>query len=145
MSRIKAFIFDQDGVIIDTERDGHRVAFNRTFAEFGFDVEWGVDEYHQLLQVGGGKERMTHYLKTKGFGAEIRPEDQQDLIRRLHKRKTDIFVELIESGALGRMVIAHSCPSPESPSLGAQTTEKSSSTVSAPGSSAVSASSRAAP
>jgi HAD superfamily hydrolase (TIGR01509 family) len=100
MSQIKAFFFDQDGVIIDTERDGHRVAFNRTFEEFGFDFQWGVEEYHELLQVGGGKERMTHYLSTKGFGVDIRPEDRQDLIRRLHKRKTDIFIELIESGAL---------------------------------------------
>jgi HAD superfamily hydrolase (TIGR01509 family) len=100
MSEIKAFIFDQDGVIVDTERDGHRVAFNRTFAEFGFDVEWGVDEYHQLLQVGGGKERMTHYLQTKGFGVEVKPEEVPELIRRLHRRKTDLFIELIESGAL---------------------------------------------
>ena len=99
MSRIKAFIFDQDGVIIDTERDGHRVAFNRTFAEFGFDVEWGVEQYHELLQVGGGKERMTHYLQTKGFGVEL-ADDVPELIRRLHRRKTDIFVELVESGAL---------------------------------------------
>ena len=53
MSRIRAFFFDQDGVIIDTERDGHRVAFNRTFAEFGLNFEWGVEEYHELLQVGG--------------------------------------------------------------------------------------------
>lgn len=100
MSGIKVFIFDQDGVIIDTERDGHRVAFNRTFAEFGFDVEWGVEEYHELLQVGGGKERMTHYLQTKGFGVEVEPNEVPELIRRLHRRKTDIFVELIESGAL---------------------------------------------
>jgi HAD superfamily hydrolase (TIGR01509 family) len=100
MSRIRAFIFDQDGVIVDTERDGHRVAFNRAFAEFGFGVEWDVEEYHELLQVGGGKERMKHYLETKGFGAEVRPEDAAELIRRLHRRKTDIFIELIESGAL---------------------------------------------
>jgi HAD superfamily hydrolase (TIGR01509 family) len=100
MSQIKAFIFDQDGVIVDTERDGHRVAFNRTFAEFGFDFEWGVEEYHGLLQVGGGKERMTHYLNTKGFGVEVTPDEVSDLIRRLHKRKTDIFIELIESGSL---------------------------------------------
>lgn len=100
MSEIKAFVFDQDGVIVDTERDGHRVAFNRTFAEFGFDVQWDVDEYHQLLQVGGGKERMTHYLNTKGFGADIASEEVPDLIRRLHLRKTDVFIELIESGAL---------------------------------------------
>jgi HAD superfamily hydrolase (TIGR01509 family) len=95
---LKAVFFDQDGVIIDTERDGHRVAFNRTFKEFGFDVEWGVEEYHELLQVGGGKERMRHYLHTKGFGAAV--EDEDDLIKRLHARKTDIFIELIESGEL---------------------------------------------
>ena len=100
MSQIQAFIFDQDGVIVDTERDGHRVAFNRTFAEFGYHFEWSVEEYHELLQVGGGKERMTHYLNTKGFGVEIKPDEVPDLIQRLHKRKTDIFIELIESGAL---------------------------------------------
>ena len=53
---LKALIFDVDGTLAETE-EAHRAAFNRTFAEFGFDVEWGVDEYHQLLQVGGGKER----------------------------------------------------------------------------------------
>jgi HAD superfamily hydrolase (TIGR01509 family) len=100
MSAIKAFIFDQDGVIVDTERDGHRVAFNRTFAEFGFDVQWGVEEYHHLLQVGGGKERMTHYLQTRGFGIDVKPDEVPELIRRLHQRKTDIFIELIESGDL---------------------------------------------
>ncbi len=100
MSRIQAFIFDQDGVIVDTERDGHRVAFNRTFAEFGFRFEWSVEEYHELLQVGGGKERMTRYLTTKGFGVEINPDEVSDLIQRLHRRKTDIFIELIESGSL---------------------------------------------
>jgi HAD superfamily hydrolase (TIGR01509 family) len=100
VSRIRAFIFDQDGVIVDTERDGHRVAFNRTFAEFGFDFQWDVEEYHVLLQVGGGKERMAHYLKTKGFGSDVKPEDVSDLIQKMHRRKTDIFIELIESGAL---------------------------------------------
>ncbi len=100
MSRIRAFIFDQDGVIVDTERDGHRVAFNRTFAEFGFPVEWGIEEYHGLLQVGGGKERMTHYLQSRGFGAPIPAADVPELMQRLHRRKTDLFVELIESGAL---------------------------------------------
>lgn len=100
MSRIEAFFFDQDGVIVDTERDGHRVAFNRTFAEFGLPVEWGVEEYHALLQVGGGKERMRHYLDTRGFGVDLTSEEASELIERLHLRKTDVFIELIESGAL---------------------------------------------
>ena len=54
MAQIKAIFFDQDGVIIDTERDGHRVSFNETFKEFGYDVDWDVEYYHELLQVGGG-------------------------------------------------------------------------------------------
>jgi HAD superfamily hydrolase (TIGR01509 family) len=98
--KIRALFFDQDGVIVDTERDGHRVAFNRAFREFGFDVEWDDDTYHGLLQVGGGKERMRHFLRTEGFGKAI-PEEQADaLIRKLHKRKTEIFISLIESGQL---------------------------------------------
>lgn len=100
MSEIKAFFFDQDGVIVDTERDGHRVAFNRTFTEFGLDTQWSVEEYRELLQVGGGKERMAHYQRTKGFGVDISAVEVSELIERLHRRKTDIFIELLESGAL---------------------------------------------
>lgn len=100
MAEIKALIFDQDGVIIDTERDGHRVAFNKTFKEFGFKVDWDVEYYHELLQIAGGKERMKHHFHEKGFGVEVKPEEEEDLIKRLHKRKTEIFVELIESGQL---------------------------------------------
>jgi len=100
MADIKALIFDQDGVIIDTERDGHRVAFNRTFKEFGYDFEWDVEKYHELLQVAGGKERMRHYLHTEGFGVEVKPEEEGKLIKKLHKRKTEIVIGLIESGEL---------------------------------------------
>ena len=97
---LKAIFFDQDGVIIDTERDGHRAAFNQAFREFGYNFQWDVDEYHALLQVGGGKERMKHYLHTKGFGVAVPPEAENDLIKKLHLRKTAIFIELIESGRL---------------------------------------------
>ncbi|MBA7498441.1 Protein CbbY [subsurface metagenome] len=100
MAEIKAIIFDQDGVIIDTERDGHRVAFNKTFKEFGFEFEWDTDYYHELLQVAGGKERMRHHLHTKGFDREVKPEEEDELIKAMHKRKTEIFIKLIKEGAL---------------------------------------------
>jgi len=100
MGKIKAIFFDQDGVIIDTERDGHRVSFNMTFKEFGFTDEWSVDYYHDLLQIAGGKERMKHHLMTKGFSKEVPPEKVDDLIKEMHKRKTAIFVDLIETGKL---------------------------------------------
>jgi len=100
MSPIKAVFFDQDGVIIDTERDGHRVSFNMTFKEYGFTDEWSVEYYHELLQIAGGKERMKHHWKTKGFSRKMTEEEIDKLIPEMHKRKTALFVELIETGKL---------------------------------------------
>jgi len=100
MGKIKAVFFDQDGVIIDTEKDGHRVSFNMTFKEFGFTDEWSVDYYHELLQIAGGKERMKHHLETKGFSKPVQAGEVEELIKAMHKRKTALFVELIETGKL---------------------------------------------
>jgi len=95
---VKALIFDCDGVLVDTERDGHRVAFNRAFAARGIAAEWDVALYGQLLAVAGGKERMRHYFNENGW-----PEgatDQDEFIRTLHKSKTDLYMAIIESGEL---------------------------------------------
>lgn len=50
---LSAVLFDVDGTLSDTERDGHRLAFNRAFAEFGLGHRWGVEDYGRLLDVGG--------------------------------------------------------------------------------------------
>jgi HAD superfamily hydrolase (TIGR01509 family) len=100
MATIKAVLFDMDGVICDTERDGHRVSFNMAFKEFGFQDEWSVEQYHALLQVGGGKERMKHYWETHGFSRPVPPDQIDQLIKDMHKRKTALYVELIKAGKL---------------------------------------------
>jgi HAD superfamily hydrolase (TIGR01509 family) len=99
MAILKAVIFDQDGVLADTERDGHRVAFNRAFQAFDLDIAWDVETYGELLKIGGGKERMRHYIMREGLGAQF--PDLGALIQKLHKRKTEIFRELIETGQIG--------------------------------------------
>ena len=59
---MSTLIFDCDGVLADTERDGHRVAFNQMFREFGVPVEWSDDTYAEKIKIGGGKERMAAEL-----------------------------------------------------------------------------------
>ena len=95
---MEALIFDCDGVLVDTERDGHRIAFNLAFADRGIDVEWSIEEYKKLLSVAGGKERMKFFFEENGWPAKF--EDREELIISLHKRKTHFFMQLIESGAL---------------------------------------------
>ena len=98
---IKALIFDCDGVLVDTERDGHRVGFNRAFAEHGIDAEWSVELYARLLLVAGGKERMRAYFDEFGWPEGVEGDDARDsLIAELHKTKTEITSRLVGEGAL---------------------------------------------
>jgi HAD superfamily hydrolase (TIGR01509 family) len=95
---IQALIFDCDGVIVDTERDGHRVAFNQAFRKMGLDIEWDVALYGKLLQIAGGKERMKYYFNQNGWPEQF--DNQEAAIKELHKLKTDLFMEIIKSGEL---------------------------------------------
>jgi len=98
---IKALIFDCDGVLVDTERDGHRVGFNRAFKQMGIDAEWDVELYGKLLLVAGGKERMRAYFDEYGWPAGTETDAQKDeLIVKLHKLKTEITAGLVAEGGL---------------------------------------------
>ena len=103
MSKLEALIFDVDGTLADTERDGHRVAFNQAFDEAGLGWDWTVELYGELLQVTGGKERIRLYvekfLKNFVLDEEIF-KDISEFAARLHKRKTHFYLELLQSGAI---------------------------------------------
>jgi len=94
---LEALIFDVDGTLADTERDGHRVAFNQAFEEAGLDWHWSEDLYGQLLAVTGGKERIKFYLND--FNQEFsKPNDFDAFVAGLHKSKTAHYVRLMEEG-----------------------------------------------
>ena len=98
-----ALVFDCDGVLADTERDGHRPAFNQTFREFGIPVEWSEEVYGRKLQIAGGKERMSSELTPEFVRANGLPEDsdgQAAELAKWHKRKTEIYTEMVAAGRL---------------------------------------------
>ncbi len=99
MSELRALIFDVDGTLADTERDGHRVAFNHAFREAGLDWDWTVELYGELLTVTGGKERIRYYIERDRPDFEV-PANLGDFIAGLHKAKTRYYVEMLAAGGI---------------------------------------------
>ena len=90
-----AVVFDVDGTLVDSERHGHRVAFNLAFEEFGLPYRWDEGEYGRLLRTTGGRRRIEGYLAARGVG-----DERADLAAALHERKTAIMTGLIEEGRI---------------------------------------------
>lgn len=93
---LRALIFDVDGTLADTERDGHRVAFNRAFADAGLDWHWDVARYGELLGVAGGRERILHFIDSDA--THIPLAQRNALARDLHALKTAHYVQLVDTG-----------------------------------------------
>jgi HAD superfamily hydrolase (TIGR01509 family) len=97
--KLEALLLDVDGTLADTERDGHRVAYNRAFAAAGLDWHWDLESYGKLLAVSGGKERMRFYLEQFNTGFEGAAE-LDGLVDRLYQLKTGFYLELMNEAAI---------------------------------------------
>ncbi len=100
--RLQAVIFDVDGTLVDSERDGHRVAFNLAFEDAGLEDRWDVETYGQLLAVTGGQSRLRHYLLDARAGlAEVVDGVQIDaLAAELHRTKTRHFTDMVRTSGI---------------------------------------------
>jgi len=96
---LAAVLFDVDGTLADTERDGHRIAFNQAFEEFQLDWNWDVDLYGVLLQITGGKERIRFYIENYA-PSFLDKKDLEGWIAQLHKIKTKYFLNLLKEGKI---------------------------------------------
>ena len=79
LSRVPALIFDCDGVLADTERDGHRPAFNQAFAEAG----------HAGRVVRGGVRRAAQDRRRQGADRVAVPTSVRNGCRRPEGQAAD--------------------------------------------------------
>ncbi len=97
---VQALIFDVDGTLADTEAV-HLQAFNEAFAQEGMPWHWTEEQYIQLLEVSGGKERMLHYWhQIEPDVKELEPGARAQVVARLHEIKTAAYEARVAAGAV---------------------------------------------
>ncbi len=96
---LKAILWDVDGTLAETERDGHLVAFNQAFESLGIPWRWSEERYGALLAVTGGRERLLHDMQYQNRA----PADRQvraALAERVHRLKNEYYARIVASGRL---------------------------------------------
>jgi HAD superfamily hydrolase (TIGR01509 family) len=96
---LRALLWDVDGTLAETERDGHRVAFNQAFECLGVDRHWNELEYGRLLAVTGGAERLLHDMPNWA-AAPSEPGQRLDLARHIQRLKNSFYAELVRGGRI---------------------------------------------
>jgi len=89
-------IFDVDGTLVDSERFGHRVAFNGAFASLGLSFHWDEATYGRLLLIPGSERRLDHFLAREGVPAG----ERRRLVVLLHAEKTRRLRRMIDDGRI---------------------------------------------
>lgn len=95
---LRALIFDVDGTLADTE-ELHRRAFNAAFDAHHLQIKWSVEQYRELLQITGGKERLAGSIDKVRMTAA----DRQQLLAQIpaiHATKTQHYAAAVASGKL---------------------------------------------
>jgi HAD superfamily hydrolase (TIGR01509 family) len=96
---LEALLWDVDGTLAETERDGHRVAFNRAFAALEVPWRWSEQRYAELLAVSGGRERLLHDMRTRARA----PADggrRAALAERLHALKNECYARIVAEAGM---------------------------------------------
>ncbi|MBL8327570.1 MAG: HAD-IA family hydrolase [Rubrivivax sp.] len=99
MTCLRALLWDVDGTLAETERDGHRVAFNQAFEQLQLPWRWSEAHYGGLLQVTGGRERLMHDMASRS-DAPATSGERDRLARELHRLKNGFYAEIVHASAL---------------------------------------------
>jgi HAD superfamily hydrolase (TIGR01509 family) len=96
---ISAILWDVDGTLAETERDGHLVAFNQAFEALQVPWRWSEKRYGELLAVAGGRERLMHDMQSQEH-APADPHERGNLAERVHRLKNEYYARIVAGGDL---------------------------------------------
>ncbi|MBL8341355.1 MAG: HAD-IA family hydrolase [Rubrivivax sp.] len=96
---LEALLWDVDGTLVESERDGHRVAFNRAFESMGLPWRWDEAHYGTLLRITGGRERLLADMRHRAEAPAL-PGEREALARELHRHKNAAYAELVHAGVV---------------------------------------------
>lgn len=96
---IRALLWDVDGTLAETERDGHLVAFNRAFEAREIPWRWSTERYGELLAVAGGYERLLYDMQSQPSAPALMHE-RAALARELHALKNEFYAAIVRGGEL---------------------------------------------
>jgi HAD superfamily hydrolase (TIGR01509 family) len=96
---LRALVWDVDGTLAETERDGHRVAFNRAFTARSLPWQWSEQHYGRLLAITGGRERLLYDMASRA-AAPTAIEERAQLAHTLHRLKNDFYAEIVRQGQI---------------------------------------------
>ena len=94
---LQALLWDVDGTLAETERDGHRVAFNLAFEALGLPWRWDEVHYGRLLAVSGGRERLLHDMSSRSDAPAL-SQQRETLVVELHALKNRFYADRVAAG-----------------------------------------------
>lgn len=91
---IEALLWDVDGTLAETERDGHLVAFNYAFQALNVPWRWNEQRYGALLKVSGGRERLLYDMRFQEH-APAEMGEREQLAERVHRVKNQLYADIV--------------------------------------------------
>ena len=95
---LSAVFFDVDGTIAETE-NYHRKAFNEAFKEFNLDWYWDEPIYKELINIGGGKERIMYHIK-RAWPEMLTYKNLSKYVDSIHKTKNEIYEDYLNESKI---------------------------------------------
>lgn len=96
---LSALLWDVDGTLAETERDGHRIAFNQAFVAQGLPWRWDIDRYGRLLRITGGRERLLAAMLEEADAPPL-ADEREALARELHQQKNRFYAQSVQDGSI---------------------------------------------